>query len=260
MSKPKKPSDTPQPPPQSQPWKCPECGLEDDFPVRRIDGTLLCQKCFRPAHAELLRRKNLEVQDFPDPDVPSNLYCRFEAIARVNPESLDEWPDGVFAETRTIRHLAGQFFGSPWTHKTLEQLTDALHVWNPHTDIYGLSLAQVVEQLAAAVAEKARTQAAPGDQVQAPAMEATGKGKSDAKDGADHFLDFTGKQRALLTALADKGKVAIADVLKAVYESKAAGKLEALLKLKVRTNKTLTSKRPSLEIKKDDETLILAPV
>jgi hypothetical protein len=73
----------------------------------------------------------------------------------------------------------------------------------------------------------------------------------------DRFLDFTGKQRKLLIALAGKGKVAIADVLRAVYNSMSRKNLDALLKLKDRANKALVSKRPSLEIKKEGDTLRL---
>jgi hypothetical protein len=76
----------------------------------------------------------------------------------------------------------------------------------------------------------------------------------------DRFLDFTGKQQKLLIAMAGNGKVAIDDVLRAVYDSPSRKNLDALMKLKDRTNKALASKRPSLEIKKEGDTLRLQPV
>jgi hypothetical protein len=77
---------------------------------------------------------------------------------------------------------------------------------------------------------------------------------------ADRFLDFTGKQRKLLYALAGKGHVPIDDVLKAVYGVSTRDKTEALLKLKDRTNAALSSKRPDLEIRRSGDTLRLQPV
>lgn len=76
----------------------------------------------------------------------------------------------------------------------------------------------------------------------------------------DRFLDFNGKQQKLLIALAGNGKVAIDNVLRAVYESTSRKNLDALKKLKDRTNKALASKRPSLEIKKEGGTLRLQSV
>jgi hypothetical protein len=74
------------------------------------------------------------------------------------------------------------------------------------------------------------------------------------------FLDFSTKQRKLLTALDGNGKVSIDEVLLAVYESRSRNKLETLLKLKDRTNEALTKKLPSLEIKKAGETFCLTRI
>jgi hypothetical protein len=76
----------------------------------------------------------------------------------------------------------------------------------------------------------------------------------------DRFFEFTVKQRSLLMALRGKGKVPIDDVLKAVYGARGRDKLDALLKLKDRSNKALSQKRPAFEIKKEGETLALVPV
>src|SRR5436309_1434362 len=73
----------------------------------------------------------------------------------------------------------------------------------------------------------------------------------------DGFLDFTSKQRKLLTALAGKENVPVEEVLRTVYGSRSGDKLQALLKLKDRTNAELSTKRRFLKIRKKGETLSL---
>jgi hypothetical protein len=75
----------------------------------------------------------------------------------------------------------------------------------------------------------------------------------------DRFLEFTAKQRALLMALCGKGKVPIDDILKSVYGGHGDQERGALEQLKKRTTRALLQKRPSLEIKKQGETLALVP-
>jgi hypothetical protein len=66
------------------------------------------------------------------------------------------------------------------------------------------------------------------------------------------------KQRKLLSALNDKGRVPVADVLLAVYGSKSEKNLEALLKTKDRLNSTLAKKNAGCEVRKEGDTLTLS--
>jgi hypothetical protein len=72
----------------------------------------------------------------------------------------------------------------------------------------------------------------------------------------DGFLDFTKRQRELLTLLRGKGKVNISLIVQKLHYRS----VEALLKLKDRTNAALSTKRPNIEIRKIAETLSLQPI